>query len=94
LTLALGIGATAAIFGAVNAVVLRPLPINQPSSVVVVHDQFAQLGLPSIGVSPPDFVDLSRRTDVFENTAAIANRNFNLSGSGRPERLDGFLVWA
>ncbi|MGH9445661.1 MAG: ABC transporter permease [Terriglobia bacterium] len=92
IALALGIGANTAIFSVVNAVVLRPLPIHQPGRVIVVHDQFTQLGLPSIGVSAPDFADLSRRTDIFEDTAALADRSFNLTGSAQPERLTGFLV--
>jgi predicted permease len=90
--LALGIGANTAIFSVVNAVVLRPLPIHQPGRVVVVHDQFTRLGLPSIGVSVPDFADLSRRTDIFESTAVLSDRSFSLTGSGQPERLAAFLV--
>lgn len=92
IALALGIGANTAIFSVVDAVVLRPLPIHQPGRVVAVHEHFTQIGLPSIGVSAPDFEDLSRRTDVFENTAVISSRNFNLTGAGQPERVVGFLV--
>ncbi|MGH9401661.1 MAG: ABC transporter permease [Terriglobia bacterium] len=92
IVLALGIGANTAIFSVVDAVVLRPLPIHQPGRVVAVHDQFTQLGLPSIGVSAPDFADISRMTDIFANTAAISNQNFDLTGAGQPEHLVGFLV--
>ncbi|HEV2498066.1 MAG TPA: ABC transporter permease [Terriglobia bacterium] len=92
IVLALGIGANTAIFSVVDAVVLQPLPIHQPGRVVAVHDQFTQLGLPSIGVSAPDFVDISRMTDIFANTAAITNQNFDLTGAGQPEHLVGFRV--
>jgi putative ABC transport system permease protein len=92
ITLALGIGANTAIFSVVNAVVLRPLPIYRPDRVVVVHDRATQLGLPSIPVSAPDFVDLSRRKDIFARTAVLSGSSFDLPGSGRPERLKGMLV--
>lgn len=92
IALALGIGANTAIFSVVNAVALRPLPIHQPGRVVAVHERFTQIGLPSIGVSAPDFADISRLTNIFQNTAVLSSRNFNLTGAGRPERVNGFLV--
>ncbi|MDE3179062.1 MAG: ABC transporter permease, partial [Acidobacteriota bacterium] len=91
-TLALGIGANTAIFSVVNAVVLKPLPVAHPDRVVAIHERFTQLGLPSIGVSAPDFADLSRRKDIFESTAVVAGQSFNLAGSGQPERLEGMMV--
>lgn len=92
IALALGIGANTAIFSVVNAVVLRPLPIHQPGRVVAIHDHFTQIGLPSIGVSAPDFADISKRKDIFESTAVLSAHSFNLIGSGQPERLEGFQV--
>jgi predicted permease len=92
IALALGIGANTAIFSVVNAVILKPLPIHQPSRVVAIHLQFTKLGLPSIPVSAPDFVDLSRRKDIFANTAVLAGDSFDLLRSGRPERLFGLEV--
>lgn len=92
IALALGIGANTAIFSVVNAVVLRPLPIHKPGRVVAVHERYTQIGLPSIGVSAPDFVDISRLTKVFENTAVLSSKNFNLTGVGQPQRLNGLLV--
>ena len=92
IALGLGIGANTAIFSVVNAVLLRPLPLPEPERVVVIHDQFISLGLPSIGVSAPDFVDITRQKDIFERTAVISPRNFNLTASGQPERLQGMLV--
>ncbi len=92
ITLALGIGANTAIFSVVDAVVLRPLPIAHPGRVVVVHEHYAIVGLSSIPVSAPDFVDLSRLKKVFARAAAVAGASFDLARSGRPERLKGLLV--
>jgi predicted permease len=91
-TLALGIGANTAIFSVMNAIALRPLPIHQPGRVVALHEHYTRLGLLSIGVSAPDFADLSRRTDVFEDTAVLSDQNFTYTGAGQAERLTGFLV--
>lgn len=92
IALALGIGANTAIFSVVNAVALRPLPIHQPDRVVAIHEKYTQIGLASIGVSAPDFADISRLTNIFQNTAVLTSQNFNLTGAGRPERVNGFLV--
>src|SRR5258708_3867173 len=79
LTIALGIAATTAIVTVVNAVLLRPMPVREPGSVVVVHDQLPTLNLPRTQVSAPQFVDYSRQS-IFASTAAITVRNFNLTG--------------
>lgn len=92
IALALGIGANTAIFSVVNAVALRPLPIHQPDRVVAIHEKYTQIGLASIGVSAPDFADISRLTNILQNTAVLTSQNFNLTGAGRPERVNGFLV--
>jgi predicted permease len=92
ITLALGIGANTAIFSVVNAVILNPLPFHDPGRVVAVHERYTQLGLSSIGVSGPDFEDVSRREDVFACTAVMTGASFDLAGSGRPEHLNGLLV--
>src|SRR6185503_8694593 len=50
------------------------------------------IGLPSIGVSAPDFVDIGALKDIFENTAAVSGDNYNLTGADKPERLNGVTV--
>jgi putative ABC transport system permease protein len=92
IALALGIGANTAIFSVVNGVLLRPLPIADPDRVVVVHERFTAIGLPSIGVSAPDFVDIGALKDVFESTAVVSGDNYNLTGADKPERLNGVTV--
>ena len=89
LTLALGIGANAAIFSVVSAVLVRPLPIQDPKRVVVLHDQFPSLNLPRTTVSVRQFRDFSERTDLFQSTAALKRTNPTLTGYGEALRLQG-----
>ena len=89
LTLALGIGANAAIFSVVSAVLVRPLPIEDPKLVVVLHDQFPALNLPRTTVSVLQFLDFSHRTDLFQSTAALKPTNLTLTGHGDALRLQG-----
>jgi predicted permease len=87
LTLALGIGANTAIFGVVNAVLLRPLPFKQPSRLMMLFEGIPKLGFPKMGFSAPDFVALERAQKSFESVGVYQNKYFNISGGGEPERL-------
>ncbi len=69
LTLALGIGATTAIFSVVNAVVLRPLPFDQPDRIVVVTNVNTRTGTRNTTVSGPDFHDWRQQSRSFEALA-------------------------
>ncbi|HEV2835060.1 MAG TPA: ABC transporter permease [Pyrinomonadaceae bacterium] len=92
LTLALGIGANTAIFSVINAVLLRPLPYAEPDRLVVLLETISER---PIGVSYPNFVDWRNQQSVFENVAAVRQReSFNLTGEGESERLQGRLVSA
>ena len=66
LTLALGIGATTAIFSVVNAVVLRPLPFDQPDRVMVVTNTNTKLGARRSTISGPDFADWRQQARSFD----------------------------
>jgi putative ABC transport system permease protein len=66
LTLALGIGATTAIFSVVNAVVLRPMPFDQPDRVMVVTNTNTRTGTRNTTISGPDFVDWRAGNRSFE----------------------------
>jgi len=69
LTLALGIGATTAIFGAVNAVVLRPMAFDQPERVMAVTNQNLRTGTRGGTISGPDYVDWRAQSRSFDTLA-------------------------
>src|SRR5207249_5872522 len=92
--LALGIGANSATFSVVNAVLLQPLPFKNPEQLVMVWENAAHLGFPKNTPSPANFIDWQRQNTVFTGMAAMAERSFNLTGVGVPERLDGRRVSA
>ncbi len=92
LTLAIGIGANAAIFSVVSAVLVRPVPIQDPKRVVVLHDQFPTLNLPRTTVSAQQFRDFSQKTDLFQSTATLKRTNLTLTGHGQALRLQGMEV--
>jgi predicted permease len=93
LSLAVGIGANAAIFGAVRAVLLRPLPFPEPDRLVVLAT--TTLDRPDVrrGASaPPDFVDWRRDIDAFESLAAINADAAALTGDGPAEQVSSAQV--
>ncbi|MGH9728061.1 MAG: ADOP family duplicated permease [Candidatus Acidiferrales bacterium] len=94
LTLSVGIGANAAIFSIVNAVLLRPLPFKNPSRLVMVGEGFPSLGSPNVGVSAEDCTIYEHEQKSFQSVGAFQNRNFDLSGREEPERVTGSRVSA
>ncbi len=88
-TLALGIGATTAIFSAVNAVLLRSLPYSDPERVVLVYERW-QGGDGNVAVG--HYGDWREGNRSFEHLAAFHGVSFNLSGLGAPERIYGAKV--
>jgi putative ABC transport system permease protein len=92
LTLALGIGANTAIFSAVNAIVLRPLPYDDPDRLVTVWEKRQAEGVLDNVVSPADFLDWARMNSTFESMAAMTTTVADLTGSGEPERLSVGVV--
>jgi len=92
--LALGIGANSAIFSVVNTVLLKPLPYRNPDALVMVWEEATHLGFPFNTPSPANFIDWREQNTVFESMAAMAQKSFNLTGAGEPERFDGRRVSA
>src|SRR5262245_32844664 len=85
LTLALGIGATTAVFTVVDGVLLRPLPYRDPARLVMLV--YGHRGTTSPWYSPLNYLDYAARNDAFSSTAAYAPVTANLTGLGEPERL-------
>src|SRR5207249_2302531 len=86
LTLALGIGATTAIFSVVYAVVLRPLPFPESERLVAIWTQTPQLD--PLPMAAANHSDLKAQATVFEDIAILSRvTNYNLTGDGEPERL-------
>src|SRR5437660_7046816 len=87
LALSLGIGANAAIFSLVDALVLRPLPLSHPESLVDVREDESFLGFPRDTPAPANFVDWKQRNHVFTGMAALQGRIFAITGDGPPEQV-------
>src|ERR1044071_820753 len=90
LTLALGIGANAALFSVVNGVLLNPLPFPQPERLVMLHQSkpnFEQGAIPY-----PNFRDWQKDNQTFSAMAIMRGFRFSLMGTGEAERVNARLV--
>jgi predicted permease len=92
LTLALGIGANAAMFSLVNGVLLRGLPFPEPERLVIIYSSAPQFQ--HMSSSYPNFLDWAQRSKSFSAMAAFRNDSFNLTGQGQPERVKLAMVSA
>ena len=91
ITLALGIGANTAIFSVVNAVLLRPLPFDDPDSIVWVWDTQPQL--PTAPASVPDFLDWKEQNRSFAHLAAFqSGMMFVDTGEGTQDTPVGLVT--
>ncbi|HKQ89686.1 MAG TPA: ABC transporter permease, partial [Blastocatellia bacterium] len=94
ITLALGIGANTAIFSVVNAVLLRPLPYEQPDRIVALFDALPALGYPRVGLSEAEFVRLRQDNRSFAELAGWFWIPATLRGVSEPERVAAPLCTA
>jgi putative ABC transport system permease protein len=93
LTLALGIGANVAVFTVSNAVLLSPLPYEDPDDIVVLREQQPQLGTASVTRYNYE-AWRDRATSSFEGMAALRSTLMTLSGPGEPERVPVKMITA
>src|SRR5882757_5594591 len=91
-TVALGIGANTAIFSVVNAVMLRPLPYEQPNRLVWIAEKNDKLNLPTFAASVLNYLAWKEQSRSFESMAAFSFATFNLTGAGDPEQFTGGTV--
>src|SRR3954471_7777725 len=94
LTLALGIGATTAIFSLVYGVLYRPLPFPDADRIAMIYLHFSPQNNPRGGLSLADFVDVRNQTHSFEKVAAFTRLELNLGGGGYTEPVGGAAVTA
>jgi predicted permease len=86
-TVALGIGATTAIYSVIDATLLHPLPYPHPAELVRVQDDLRGVGAQGVGISVPEWRDLES-SGIFESVGITGTgANVNLTGSGEPLRL-------
>src|SRR5215813_2355103 len=86
LTLALGIGATTAIFSVVDATLLHPLPFPHPGELVQIVEDLQGVGAKDVGISVPEWKDFEN-SGIFEYVAPIGGGDVNLTGSSQPTRI-------
>jgi putative ABC transport system permease protein len=94
ITLALGIGANTAIFSAINALLLKPLPFPELDRVVAVWDKLPNRGVQRNEATVANYLDWQSQTQSFEQLALYRWWSANLTGVDPPERIQGFLVTA
>ena len=94
LTLALGIGANAAIFSVVNGVLLSPLPYRQSDRLMSIYSQFPSLGFDRFWVSAPEYLEFRERATTFKDVGAYVTPAVNLEGQDQPVRVRAAMVTA
>ena len=92
MTIAVGVGANAAIFSIVNAVLLRPLPFGRPDDLVLVTDSDRRTRQSNGDATPANFLDWRERQHSLTGLAGFRQATFALSGGDRPESVPGAIV--
>ena len=89
LTIALGIGATTAMFSVVNGVLLSPFPFSDPDRLVTIKNQIPKLGPTPFSVPAPDVLTYGRETKSFTGVAGYQESTYDLTGEGEPRKVQG-----
>ena len=90
--LALGIGANTAIFSTLDAVLLRPLPYDDPDRVMMVYEDASAIGFARNTPAPANYFDWRAQNHVFTDMAATRSRSMSITGDGSPEQIYGLAV--
>ncbi|MGA7315185.1 MAG: ABC transporter permease [Silvibacterium sp.] len=90
-TMALGVGATTAIYSVIDAILLHPLPYPNPSQLVRIEANLPGVGAHDIGLSIPELRDL-QSSGIFQNVSLSFFGTDTLTGSGQPTRIAGKSV--
>jgi len=85
-TMAVGVGATTAIFSVIDATLLHPLPYPHPDQLVQIVDDLPGVGAKEVGMSVPEWKDLEN-SGIFEYVSPIGGGDVNLTGSSQPSRI-------
>lgn len=91
-TLAFGIGASAAIFSVVDTVLLRSLPFPRPSELVAISAQVKAFDIPYLPLSYPDFVELRSSSSSLSSVAIYASDGKEFSSDDKPQRVENIQV--
>lgn len=92
LTLALGIGANTALFAVVEAVLLRPLPVNHADEIVILRHRDTNTGLTKEYLATGDLIDLKARVQTLQNLTEYGNVQSTLFEGAEPTRLIGLAA--
>jgi predicted permease len=92
LTLAIGIGANAAIFSVVNGVLLKPLPFPDPDRLVGVWHSALGIKIPTLNMGPTNYFVYKDEGRTFEEIGMWDDASVSVTGTGEPERIRVLLV--
>ncbi|HEY6490789.1 MAG: ABC transporter permease [Terracidiphilus sp.] len=91
-SLAIGIGANAALFSVTNSLLLKPLPYPHPDRLALLWLRSPGIGIPQDWPSPGQYHDIRTQNHVFEQTAILIDDNYALSGMSRAMKVDAVLA--
>ncbi|MBA3848690.1 MAG: hypothetical protein C0502_01685 [Opitutus sp.] len=94
LALALGIGATVAIFSVINSVFLKPLPYREPDRLVRLSSTTEEFSLTRVGFSYTRYLAVQERQEVFTDLAVTVGNGYTVTGRGDPQQVIGSLATA
>ncbi len=90
-TMALGVGATTAIYSVIDATLLHPLPYPRPSELVRIEANFPGVGAHDVGISIPELRDL-QNSGIFQYVSLCFHGSENVTGSAQPTHIAGATV--